>query len=61
MPNLTSKELSAIEDTLGGEQNLVKKYRAMASMCTNETIKQDLERIADRHQQHANTLASFLN
>lgn len=60
MPNLTTKELSALEDTLGSEQNLVKKYQAMASMCTDQKIRADLESAAQKHQQHADTLATFL-
>ena len=60
MPQLTSKELTALEDTLGAEQNLVKKFKALASLCNDEQIKQDLESMANRHQQHANQLITFL-
>jgi len=60
MPNLTCKELTALEETLGGEQNLVKKFKAMASLCNDEQIKQDLENMAQKHQQHANQLITFL-
>lgn len=60
MANLTSKELTALEDQLGNEQALVKKYRAMATMCTDQKIKSDLESIATKHQQHYSTLVSFL-
>jgi len=60
MPNLTCKELTAIEESIGGEQNLVKKYQAMACLVDDHKIKQDLENIAQRHQQHANTLLTFL-
>ena len=60
MPNLTCKELQALEDTLGDEQTLVKKFQAMACLCNDEKIKQDLEAIAGRHQQHANQLITFL-
>lgn len=60
MPNLTSKELTALEDTLGSEQNLVKKYQAMASVCTDPAIRQNLENAAQKHQEHVNSLSAFL-
>jgi len=60
MSNLTAKELSAIEDQLGQEQTLVKKYQAMACLCNDQKIMQDLNNMADKHQQHYNTLISFL-
>jgi len=60
MPNLTCKELTALDETLGSEQNLVKKYKAMASLCNDPKIRQDLENMANMHQQHANQLATFL-
>jgi len=60
MPSLTCKELTALEETLGDEQHLVKKYQALACLCNDEKIRQDLESIAQRHQQHANTLLTFL-
>ena len=39
MPNLTSKELSAIEDQLAQEQLLVKKYRMYSQSATDPQIK----------------------
>jgi len=60
MANLTTKELTALEDQLGSEQTLVKKYQAMASLCNDTKIQQDLESMAAKHQQHVNTLLSFL-
>ncbi len=60
MPSLTAKELTALEDTLGAEQVLVKKYRTMASSCTDQTLKNRLDAIAGRHQQHYDTLAQYL-
>ncbi|MCL2569104.1 MAG: spore coat protein [Oscillospiraceae bacterium] len=60
MASLTSKELTALEDTLGSEQNLVKKYQALASLCTDTKIQKDLESMAQTHQQHVNSLAKFL-
>ena len=60
MNNLTTKELTALEDQLGYEQVLVKKYRAMAGQCSDTTIKSRLENIANRHQIHYDTLVNYL-
>ncbi len=60
MANLTAKELTALEDQLGFEQVLVKKYTTMASQCTDATIKSRLESIASRHKSHYDRLVSYL-
>ena len=60
MANLTAKELMALEDTIGSEQTMVKKAQAMASMCCDPQIQQSLNNFAQKHQQHADTLMSFL-
>ncbi|MCL2562682.1 MAG: spore coat protein [Oscillospiraceae bacterium] len=60
MPSLTSKELTALEDTIGSEQNLVKKFQALACLCDDSKIQQELEGMAQVHQQHVNSLAKFL-
>jgi hypothetical protein len=60
MANLTSKELIALEDQIGSEQNLVKKYEAMACLCNDTKIQQDLNSFANKHRAHYNTLVSFL-
>ena len=59
MPNLTSKELSAIEDQLAQEQLLVKKYRMYSQSATE--IKTKCEQIASRHQNHYDKLFAHLN
>jgi len=61
MASLTSKELTAIEDQLTMEQNIVSKFRMYAQMATDSDIKNKCECMADKHQQHYNTLASLLN
>lgn len=61
MANLTSKELTALEDQIGCEATLVKKYEAMACLCDDTKIQQDLQTIASKHRAHYNTLVSFLN
>ncbi len=60
MANLTSKELSAIEDQIGSEQTLVKMYEAMACLCSDTKVQDELNGYANRHKQHYNTLLSFL-
>ncbi|MDR3207950.1 MAG: spore coat protein [Oscillospiraceae bacterium] len=60
MANLTTKELTALEDQLGVEQVLIKKYRTMAGQCADAGLKNRLESIAGRHQQHYDTLINHL-
>lgn len=60
MANLTSKELTALEDQIGYEQTLVKKYEAMACLCNDMKIQQDLRNYANKHRAHYNTLVNFL-
>lgn len=61
MANLTSKELSAIEDQLNYEQVLVKKYRTFANSCSDPQLRQKCEQVASRHQDHFNRLMSHLS
>lgn len=61
MANLTAKELSALEDQLSMEQLLVKKYKMVASMATDQEIKTKCDQIANKHQEHFNRLMSHLN
>ena len=60
MANLTAKELSALEDQIGCEETLVKKYEAMACLCNDTSIQQSFNEIANRHRAHYNSLVSFL-
>ena len=61
MANLTAKELSAIQDHLAVEENIIRKYRMYAGTTQDMQIKQKCEEIATRHQQHFNTLMGHLN
>ncbi len=61
MANLTTKELSALDDQIRHEQVLVKKYQAMACLCSDTKVQSDLNCIADKHQRHFNTLMGFLS
>ncbi len=60
MPNLTTKELTALEEQLQSEQVLIKKYRTMATQCADPALKTKCESIASRHQQHYDKLISHL-
>ena len=60
MANLTTKELTALDEQIGSEQNLVKKYEALACLCSDTKIQQDLVNCASKHREHYNTLVSFL-
>jgi len=60
MANLTSKELTALEEQISSEQVLIKKYESMASLCNDTKIQQDLNNFAGKHRGHYNTLISFL-
>ncbi len=60
MANLTSKELSAIEDQLNCEQMLIKKYKAYAQAVSDPQIKTTCEQIAAQHKQHYDTLMGHL-
>ena len=60
MSNLTTKELSALEDQLGYEQVAVKKFKTLAGQCSDAAIQSRLETIAGQHQQHFNTLVNYL-
>lgn len=61
MANLTSKELSGVEDQLNMEQNLVKKYKMYAQSVTDPQLKNKCEQIAAKHQDHFNRLMGHLN
>ncbi|GHV34639.1 hypothetical protein FACS18949_11040 [Clostridia bacterium] len=61
MAKLTTKELTALEDQLGLEQTLIKKYGAMSTQCTDPALQSKLASIAGRHQKHYTTLIGHLN
>ncbi|MCL2088236.1 MAG: spore coat protein [Oscillospiraceae bacterium] len=61
MANLTSKELTAIEDQLNVEQNLVKKFTMFSQSCSDPQLKTKCEQIASRHQGHYTRLLGHLS
>lgn len=60
MAQITEKELSALSDLLTMEQDLVVKYKHVASVTTDSTLKNEYEQIAQRHQRHYDELYSNL-
>ncbi|MDR1735182.1 MAG: spore coat protein [Oscillospiraceae bacterium] len=60
MASLTTKELSGIEDQLGAEELLVKKFQSYAQQAQDQQIKSQAEQMAKRHKQHFDTLMGFL-
>jgi hypothetical protein len=60
MANITSKELRALEDQLNYEQMLVKKYHTFSTQITDPVLKSKCSEIANKHQQHFNTLLTYL-
>ncbi len=61
MANLTSKELTAIEDQLNIEQNVVKKYKMYAQQAVDPQLKNTCEQIAAKHQNHYTRLMNQLS
>jgi rubrerythrin len=60
MSNLTTRELTAIEDQLSVEQTLIKKYQMYAQQCTDPQIRTKCQQIAAKHQNHYNRLINHL-
>ena len=58
---ITSKELTAVEDQLTIEQNVISKYRMYAQTATDAVIKNKCEDIACKHQKHFDLLLAQLN
>lgn len=61
MANLTTKELQGIEDQLGQEQILIKKFKMYATAATDPQLKTKCEQIASQHQNHYTRLLNQLN
>jgi hypothetical protein len=61
MANITSKELSALEDQLNYEQTLVKKYRSFADQCADPQLKNECSKVAAKHQSHFDRLMTHLS
>lgn len=60
MANLTSKELTGLEEQLNAESILIKKNQTYAELSSDPQIKSKCEQIAAKHQMHYNTLLQHL-
>ncbi len=60
MANLSTKELSALEDQLDFEHTCITKYQAASQETTEVALQTCFNRLAGQHQQNFNTLLSFL-
>jgi len=60
MASITSKELTALEDQLMIEKNIISKYKMYSQTAVDSVIKDKCECIAGKHQQHYDTLISQL-
>lgn len=58
--SITAKELSWLEDQLGLESLLIKKYRQAASETSDGELKSKCESIAKQHESHYNQLMNYL-
>ena len=60
MATLTTKELDVIKSTLTDEENVIAKYKMYASYTCDPVIKEKLNCIAQKHQQHFDKLINLL-
>ena len=60
MANLTTKELSALEDQLGFEKMLCCKYQAAAGATGEAELKNCYTQYAAQHKRNYETLLAFL-
>ena len=60
MPNLTSKELSALSDQLDFEKVLHCKYLSAVQECQDGALKNQFQGLADKHRQNYADLLGYL-
>lgn len=60
MANLTSKELSALEDQLDFEQVTSCKYQSAAQQATDADLKSKFQQCATQHKQNFTGLMNYL-
>ncbi len=56
MASVSEKELSAINELLGSEELLIKKFKVLASQTTDQATKSMFEGISAKHQKHYDDL-----
>ena len=57
---LTTKEVTLVSDPLTVEENACKKARLYSRILTDETLANEMARIADNHQRRFNALYELL-
>ena len=60
MPELTCKELASIKEQLTSEKLLISKYNFYSEICKDEEVKEKCRDFAKRHQEHYETIFSYL-
>ena len=60
MASITSKELTALEDQLTTEQNVISKFKMYSHTAVDSVIKDKCECIANKHKMHYDTLIAQL-
>lgn len=58
---MTSKELEYLDDTLKGEQTLIKKYQEYSQVIQNQQLKAVCTQLQQKHQDHYSQLVQQLN
>ncbi|MCV9885886.1 hypothetical protein [Metabacillus halosaccharovorans] len=61
MKQLTMKELSFIEDEIRAEEILGKTMNWCASLCDDQILKNELEKLAEQHQLNVASLSQYFN
>lgn len=56
MNQISEKELLALNDMLGEEELLIKKFKMLANHAEDQEIKDKFMEISDRHQKHFDVL-----
>ena len=56
MNSISEKELLALNDLLGEEELLIKKFKMLANHAEDEEIKDKFEQISERHQKQFDSL-----
>ncbi|QNO13707.1 spore coat protein [Alkalicella caledoniensis] len=57
---LSQKELNYVEDQLSAEQLTMTKLRFYAEQTNDPEIREECQNLANKHQQHYNTLLKHL-
>ena len=60
-PTLTTKELTAIEEQLGSEQEIIRKYQMCSQNATDPTLQTLCQEMASKHQRNYDTLYGHLS